>query len=259
MDKQMGLERLSGLVRSARQLYETDRGEEWVVSPAAPVLFFGDLPRFEASQIRVVTVGLNPSRLEFPNECPFKRFPGADSDNESLYLSALFTYFRKSPYKSWFGFYEQALLGMGASYYGVAENVALHTDIGSVIPTDPTWSGLAPTIRQHLTHEGVTLWRRLLENLQLDILVQSTAQYWLSRIEWKPLTQWDIAHTFHMTRNGERRKRPIELRVRWHSFDTGKPFLVAHVPAAQKPMAGLSHEQKRQAGRIVMECWQHGI
>ena len=259
MGEQMGMERLSELVRIARRLYEANCGSEWVVSPAAPALFFGDLPRFEASQIRVATVGLNPSRLEFPSECPFRRFPGADSHDESSYLSALFAYFRNSPYKSWFGFYEQALLGMGVSYYGALENVALHTDIGSVIPTDPTWSGLAPTIRRQLAHEGVTLWHCLLEHIQPDILLQSTARCWLGRIEWKPLTQWDKVHTFDMTGNGEHRKRPIELQVRWHSLDTGKPFLVAYVPAAQKPMAGLSHEQKRQAGRIVMERWQHGI
>ena len=148
---------LLDLVGIARELYQANREHKWVVAPAAPVLFFGDLPGFEASLFRVATVGLNPSRLEFPKETPFLRFPGIDSRDENSYLSAIFAYFRNRPYSSWFGFYEQALLGMGASYYGGLQSIALHTDIGSVVPTDPTWSGLDSSNRRQLTWEGVPL------------------------------------------------------------------------------------------------------
>ena len=44
------------------------------VSPAAPVLFFGDLGAYSMSPLRMVTVGLNPSRQEFPPQDPFRRF-----------------------------------------------------------------------------------------------------------------------------------------------------------------------------------------
>lgn len=250
---------LLGLIGTARQLYQANHEQGWVVAPAAPVLFFGDLPGFEASRLRVATVGLNPSRLEFPKECPFSRFPGIDSVDERAFLAALFAYFRIRPYSSWFGFYEQALLGMGASYYGGTENVSLHTDICSVIPTDPTWSSLDASIRQGLVQEGVPLWHRLVKRLQPDILLQSTARQWRELVEFTPLTRWERIHTFDLTKDGVSRNRPIRLEVCWLSLSTGKRVLIAHVPASQKPLAGLSHEQKRQAGKIVKERWQSGI
>ena len=250
---------LLNLVRTARHLYQANRDQRWTVEPAAPVRFFGDLLGFEASQFRVATVGLNPSRHEFPMEAPFSRFPGADLDDESSYLSALFAYFQGSPYRSWFEFYERALLGMGASFYGGTENVALHTDIGSVIPTDPTWSGLEPSIRRRLIREGVPLWHRLIERLQPDVLLQSTARMWLELVEFTPLTGWERIHTFELTKDGGQRKRPMGLDVRSFTFSTGKSVLVAHVPASQKPLAGLSHDQKRQAGEIVKDRWRHGV
>ncbi|MCY4651917.1 MAG: hypothetical protein OXC95_01990, partial [Dehalococcoidia bacterium] len=37
------------------------------VSPAVPILFFGDLDAYYFSTIRVLTVGLNPSLHEFPS------------------------------------------------------------------------------------------------------------------------------------------------------------------------------------------------
>ena len=91
---------LLGLVRTARHLYQVNSEQRWTVEAAAPVLFFGDLLGFEASRFRVATVGLNPSRHEFPMEAPFSRFPGADSDDDSSHLSALFAYFQCSPYRS---------------------------------------------------------------------------------------------------------------------------------------------------------------
>lgn len=249
---------LLGLVRTARHMYEAKRERRWTVAPAAPVLFFGDLLGFEASQFRVATVGLNPSRHEFPMEAPFSRFPGADLDDRS-YLSALINYFQCSPYRSWFEFYERALLGMRASFYGGAENVAVHTDIGSVIPTDPTWSGLEPSIRRQLMREGVPLWHNLIERLQPDAMLQSTARGWLELFEFTSLTDWERIHTFELTKDGGQRKRPIGLDVRWFSLSTGKSVLLAHLPALQKPLAGLSHDQKRQAGEIVKERWRHGF
>ena len=55
------------------------------VTPAAPILFFGDLAAYRASPLRVLTVGLNPSLHEFPDGNPFQRFPllnGGSTDRE---------------------------------------------------------------------------------------------------------------------------------------------------------------------------------
>ena len=121
---------LLALARDARTLFAANAGKSWLVAPSAPVLFFGDLPGVGESTPRVATVALNPSRREFPAADPFKRFPGAESPDDASYLRSLFGYFRTAPYVSWFDFYEQALLGIGTSYYGNSDAVALHTDIG---------------------------------------------------------------------------------------------------------------------------------
>ena len=250
---------LLALVRDARRLCAANAGRSWLVAPSAPVLFFGDLPGFGESIPRVATVALNPSRREFPAADPFRRFPGAESPDDASYLRSLFGYFRTAPYVSWFDFYEQALLGIGTSYYGNGDAVALHTDIGSVLATDPTWSGLDAPIREQLAQAGVPLWHRLVEHLKPNILLWSTAHAWLELIKFRALTEWERIESFCLTEGGERRKRPIRLEARWYELSTGAPFFVAYVPALQKPLAGLSHAQKRQAGRIVREHWSYGV
>jgi putative ABC transport system substrate-binding protein len=123
---------LSHLAEEAWDLHRKFIGRPWLVTPSAPILFFGDLTAYQASPLRIATVGLNPSRLEFPVCSPFSRFPDAQSGIPA-YLSSLESYFRTAPYRTWFNSYEQALLGLDASYYGQKPNTALHTDIGSVL------------------------------------------------------------------------------------------------------------------------------
>ena len=250
---------LLSLARDARQLYEAHFGNRWLVSPASPVLFFGDLPKYRTSSIRIATVALNPSREEFPKPAPFSRFPGADSSDDEVYLRALFAYFRTLPYRSWFDCYEQALQGMGASYYDGGSETALHTDVCSVLPTTPTWSGLSDYVQRCLVKDGVDLWHRLIEYIQPNILLWSTARKWLDGIEFRARTQWEQIALFDFTQHGVRRKHPVGLEARWYSLSTGSPFLVAYGPASEKPLARLSHAQKREAGRVVKEYWSHGV
>ena len=44
------------------------------VSPAIPILYFGDLDAYRTSQVRALTVGLNPSLRESPDAEPFLPF-----------------------------------------------------------------------------------------------------------------------------------------------------------------------------------------
>lgn len=53
-----------------------------VVLPSVPIAWFGDLEAYLDSPLRVITVGLNPSRLEFPSPDPFFRFPRRESSPE---------------------------------------------------------------------------------------------------------------------------------------------------------------------------------
>ena len=84
----------------AWRCYERAADLETRVSPAVPILFFGDADAYFESPLRVVTVGLNPSLIEFPADKPFRRFPlaeGITGQNRHDYLNALSAYFRTSP------------------------------------------------------------------------------------------------------------------------------------------------------------------
>ena len=248
------------LAEKARKQYEVHRGKKWLISPAAPVLFFGSLVGYEASCPRIATVGLNPSHHEFPSppEDPFMRFPNADSNDLDAYLSVLSSYFRNCPYRSWFGCYEEVLQGMGATYYGEEANTALHTDIGSVLPTDPTWSRLGDQVRKQLTRKGASLWHDLIRCLQPDILLSSIAWKWINddMIELEPLGSWEVIYTIKKKKDGRPRKQPLEIKVRWHALSTGDKILIAHGRATQTPLGSLSNGQKRLVGCRILTYWQ---
>ena len=53
------------LLKSALDYYNVNKEKDYVVSPAIPILFFGDIESYNNSGFKVVTVGLNPSNTEF--------------------------------------------------------------------------------------------------------------------------------------------------------------------------------------------------
>lgn len=143
-------ERLRELAHDAWDQHERAERESvhHLVRPSIPILFFGDSKAFASSPLRTITVGLNPSREEFPRRAPFLRFPAAEGTSvraPDRYLASLDAYFRTAPYTGWFNpSFEPLLRGLGASYYDQASSVALHTDLCSPLATDPTWSRLDP-------------------------------------------------------------------------------------------------------------------
>lgn len=245
--------------KDAWRLHKEFAGNPWLVSPSAPILFFGDLTAYWASPLRIATVGLNPSRQEFPIKSPFSRFPGAESAEISSYLGSLEAYFRTAPYDSWFNSYEQALLGLEASYYGQRPSTALHTDICSVLPTNPTWSGLDRDVQRSLASSGVLLWRRLIAYLQPQIILWSTARLWLDQIDFVPLSPWRDLRAFHDTKDGKPRRRTIKVCGRWYRIPNNEPVLIAFIPAAQKPLGNLGNPQKADAGKVILSTWRDGI
>ena len=249
---------LDELVRDALQTHRQAAGKSWLVSPSAPVLFFGDLSAYRSSPLRIATVALNPSRQEFPAGSPFSRFPGAASEERATYLSSLEGYFRVNPYRRWFDSYEHALLGLRASYYGQEPNAALHTDIGSVLATNPTWGKLEKHIREHITDSGVQLWHRLIEQLKPHVLLWSTAKSWLALIKFDSDSCWNNLCAFHETQGGTPRKRPVIVRGRWYRLQSGAKILIAFIPAAQKPLGKLSNLQKRMTGESILRAWKTG-
>ena len=173
--------------------------EPWLVRPAIPVLYFGDLKQYLASEVRVITVGLNPSVHEFPAASPFQRFPAAATLNplqpgwEQVHQQALDGYFQADPLL-WFGSWEPVLTGLDASYWSGAKNVALHTDLCSPLATNPTWSDLDVMAKTVLEPTGHRLWRRLAALLAPHVLLVSIAASYLRQIHPLPLAEWSICH-----------------------------------------------------------------
>ncbi len=230
------------------------------VTPAAPILFFGDLNAYRASPLRVLTVGLNPSSREFPGDDSFLRFPLLEDHRDrepGRYLNAMSAYFRTHPYRRWFNAYEHLLNGAQTSYYAGKISAALHTDICSPIATDPTWGKLDMANQEALKVCGVPLWHELLKVLRPQLVVLSIAKMHLDRISFPAMAEWHALRAFERTGNGDLRKRPYEVRARWYEVDGG-PSLVVFGQAAQTPFGLLSRNQKYQVGAVALETDQDG-
>jgi hypothetical protein len=252
---------LDDLVAAAWRAYDDAARLPSRVSPASPILFFGDLDAYLASPLRVVTVGLNPSLAEFPVGDPFSRFPlaeGPEGREPERYLAALSAYYRTNPYRGWFSAFEPLLNGAGASYYAGEPSTALHTDICSPAATNPTWSKLHDADRATLEADGGPLWHRLLEALRPDVVAVSVAKHHLARIDFEtPGVGWDLIHTFDRTGSGELRSRPYEVQARWYRVGDERSLFVFG-PAAQKPFGLLHDSQKRELGAITLEAYRDG-
>ena len=249
------------LVVGAWRAFENAAALPARVCPSIPILFFGDLQAYFDSATRVLTVGLNPSRREFPSESDFQRFPIAEGiavSEVNPYLDALSTYFRTHPYRNWFRSFEPMLNGLGASYYEGRDSTALHTDICTPVATDPTWSRLDRASRRALEAEGSPLLHGLLEALRPQIVVLSVAKHHLSRIQFKALGEWKVVHVFEQTGSGAPRKRPVRVSVRWYEI-IAEPTLLIFVPAAQMPLGLLGSKQKREGGEIALEVMRRGL
>ena len=248
-------------VMLAKSTFERAVGKSWCVTPAVPILFFGDLDAYCASTLRVLTVGLNPSLHEFPADKPFRRFPLAENSLDrkpDRYFDAMSGYFRTDPYCGWFNAFEPLLNGMDASYYddGAASRT-LHTDICSPIATDPTWNQLKetnPEAVKALEDNGIRLWHMLLGELRPQIVVLSVAKEYLGRIEFEPVTEWGVITCFSETSTGAPRSQPYRVKTRWYEVGDGRSLFVFG-RAAQKPFGLLSNEQKQDAGSIILKAY----
>jgi hypothetical protein len=233
---------------------EATRQVTATIQPSVPILWFGDLEAYERSSLKVITVGLNPSRGEFPTGDAFLRFPRArntTSDPNSpraradLVLS-LNEYFRVTPY-GWFDLGFGAVLdGLGASYRE-GSSIALHTDLCSPIATDPNWTGLTNDERAFLLAAGVTLWHELIRYLAPHLVVISIGRDYIRRICFEretPKVIYAVAH----------KQRYVVEASRIHIAD-GVESLMIFGRAAQLPFGLLSTEHKQAAGRAVLSYY----
>lgn len=196
--------------------------EPYVVKPSIPILYFGDVHAFQKSNLKIVTVGLNPSHIEFGHD----RFRVTDAASLPAFADLeedLCNYFKIRPYTAWFNRSFEALLqALGSSFYGgrypalrappwwaPQRNTALHTDIGTPIATNPTWSKLPPVVTTQLRSEGFELWRDLIIELEPHIILISVAKQNLSllgKLNWRgfsPFPESEIRHELQIADFGK--------------------------------------------------------
>jgi hypothetical protein len=245
---------LDDLIDEAWREYDCHHQKDFVITPPIPILFFGDLRRYFASPIRVVTVGLNPSRIEFPDADRFRRFPEArdldwtakDATFSGRYITALSDYFRRAPYMKWFNAYEYILHGIDASYRDGAPSTALHTDICTPLATDPTWSRLSPVHRAALESRGTPLWHRLVAYLAPHVLLVSIARSRLDAFTFAEKSEWEIIYTIEQ-------KKPYEIGARKIRLAEGNDTIIVFGRASQTPFGSISAVDKRKVGARVKE------
>ena len=252
-------EGLIALVDEAWEAFESAPPSRRLV-PAMPILFFGDLDEYFSSQIRVLTVGLNPSWHEFPKSSPFRRFPecaGITPTDGAQYLEGLSAYFRRVPYKGWFWAYEAALGGADASYWGGQPSTALHTDIASPVATDPAWGKLDEGERVALRRKGEPVWHRLVTELKPHLVLASLGREHLSSVEFPALTDWKRIHEFDFKVDGSQRDPPYPVWARWFAIaDT--PALLVSGTQRDVPFGQIGNEQKREVGARARRTYGEG-
>ena len=211
-----------------------------VIPDVMPIPFFGDIEAYFSSLTRVVTVSLNPSSNEFPEDFRFDRFRGFDGNILSI-ESACAEYFNSGYGYSWFdsGF-EPMLRGLGSSYYVKnAMRVALHTDLNSPFATDPTWSGLSNEQQLTLAHHGVENWKKLIGYLKPDIIISSVGSIHLSRLDLQ----------YPDTYSGAKGER---ISVFNFPFSEEDNAMFVSIPGKRgQPLFGYSNSEKLDLGQTI--------
>lgn len=180
-----------------RDYYEADN-PECVLRGVVPILWFGDMEAYKASEKKIVTVAVNPSKSEFQDDKGVSsigyRFPGAPANYDSrnpqnfvAYKNAMDSYFRTNPYMRWFWHNERVLRLFGASYQGTFctykndsgeafMNAALHIDLKAPVATDPVWGDkeLAPSERKAVVKHYAKYFDRMWHYLDPDLMIVST-------------------------------------------------------------------------------------
>lgn len=246
-----------GLIRESWEIYKNFGEKAFVVKPSIPILFFGNCDRYSASDLRVITVGLNPSRIEFPGENRFRRFNGARKVYPSIlagsyydeYWHALRDYFLEPPncpYEPWFNSFEPLLAGLDCSYYGKASNTALHTDLCSPLATDSTWNKLPRETQMDLIECGAPLWHSLVGWLSPHLIIVSVARSHLNRVKFPQQDGWSVAHTIERT-------NPYTVEITKLRLPDGRIANLVFGKAANKPFGTVSNTDKLKIGLAIQK------
>jgi len=244
--------KIDDIIQKSWQTYAQFEDQSFLVKPSIPILFFGDSKQYFSSEVKVITVGKNPSRFEFPEKDRFFRFSKAHGIYPGIvegryydeYLQAINGYFHtppNHPYEPWFNSFEHVLAGLDGSYYGNAPNTALHTDLCSPLATNPTWSNLPSEAQQRLLEQGTCLWHSLVEWLSPDLIIASVARSHLGRISFPQRDAWKVVYTVERT-------NPYNVELAELNLPDGKITRLAFGKAANTPFGTVAKVDKRKIG-----------
>jgi hypothetical protein len=241
----------SKLIEKTFNYFDKFKNYHIVASPSLPILYFGDLTSYHLSNLKVVTVGKNPSdnefRLKKDDSFSFVRFSNWDEASRNL-IPTLNSYFEDKPLKQWFSSFEPILNGLHASYYQSSySNIALHTDICSPLATDPTWSKLPKKTQADLYEGGFEIWRELIEELQPDIILVSIPRALFESVFSSTGKELII---FTLKKDTELRKKPYIVEMHEYKLKSEKVVKVVFGQAANKPFDTIHNLQKIEIGKL---------
>jgi hypothetical protein len=188
-------QKIINLISEEYEIFKNLEYRHNIVKGSIPILWFGDYEAYFRSNKKIITVSLNPSDIEFKNKKTeiadsSLRFPDFNGSVKSLYL-AYNNYFKKNPYSSWFkASFETVLKSFSASFFEREENRVLHTDIGSIYATSPTWTGLTNIEKSKLEELGSKSWHKLIQLLEPDVILFSASRGFENKIKFGKIDSW---------------------------------------------------------------------
>ncbi len=215
-----------------------DKRAYGILLPSIPIPYLGNYDSYTSSKLKIITVGLNPSKKEFPKNDFFSRFYGMEkiffkktlNVNEiKNYLFSLNIYFAYNR-NEWFDNFEPILNEMKSSFHPGQENTALHTDILSPLTTIETWSKYEkqtnPEIVKEITQKGLEIWNQTMEILQPQIVLTSIGDIHRERIFGDQKLEWKRFESFNKTATGNDRKKPYEVNCTLARLPSGRKYLL---------------------------------
>ena len=215
----------------AKDIFETagkdKQANEYVVG--YPILWFGNLNAYRNSGLKILTVGINPSKDEFPNDS-FERFSAwKNLSSSGQYFEGLNKYFDQDAPYNWFDRLATKISLQdvwNCSYKNIkGRNTALHIDFYTPLATNPTWTGKR--------NDGTPLPRNVKESLQKPNYFQNLLGFLKPDIVFIGSGQCTIRHEAKLqseiqqrineltTREGKLHPNRKQLRC-WWSGGNGK-------------------------------------
>ncbi len=210
-----------------------------IVENSMPIVWFGNAEKYLKSDLKVITVSLNPSDIEFKKDksavaSSSLRFPDFDGSSASLY-TAYNNYFITNPYSTWFkASFGAVLESFSASHFENAINTALHTDIGCSYATSPTWTGLKAVQKSVLEPIGAKSWHSLVEILEPEVILFSASKNFEKKIVFPQVGNWTAVDV--------NSKSPL-LRGEF-KLSNGKNVVVLFQIQGRRPFLQTSKEEK---------------